>query len=46
MTFHDHLTGFAGLPVASYPEARRLAKHGGTTAPGVRFPERGVGAHW
>ncbi|WP_150251726.1 STM4015 family protein [Nocardiopsis deserti] len=40
MTFNDHLTEFAGLPVASYPEARRLEKHGGTTAPDVRSPER------
>ncbi|WP_435109359.1 STM4015 family protein [Nocardiopsis synnemataformans] len=40
MTFHDHLTEFAGLPVASYPEARRLEEHGETTAPGVRSPER------
>ncbi|WP_444961321.1 STM4015 family protein [Nocardiopsis sp. M1B1] len=40
MTFHDHLTGFAGLPVASYPEARRLERHGEALPPGVRSPER------
>ncbi len=40
MTFHEHLTGFAGLPVAGYQEARRLERHGETVPPGARSPER------
>ncbi len=40
MTFHDHLTEFAGLPVASYPEARRMERRGEAVPPGARSPER------
>ncbi|MFC9088730.1 STM4015 family protein [Nocardiopsis dassonvillei] len=39
MTFHDHLTEFAGLPVASYQEACRLERRGETVPPGARSPE-------
>ncbi|NKZ01729.1 STM4015 family protein [Nocardiopsis alborubida] len=40
MTLHEHLSEFAGLPVASYQEARLLERHGETVPPGARSPER------
>ncbi|WP_370010277.1 STM4015 family protein [Nocardiopsis sp. LDBS0036] len=40
MTFHDHLTEFAGIPVLDYAEARRLERQGETVPPGARSPLR------
>jgi hypothetical protein len=39
LTFHDHLSEFAGLPVASYPEALRLERRGEGVPSGGRSPE-------
>jgi hypothetical protein len=39
LTFHDHLSEFAGLPVASYQEARFLERRGETVPSGARSPE-------
>ncbi|OOC55625.1 MULTISPECIES: STM4015 family protein [Nocardiopsis] len=39
MAFYDHLTDFAGLPVADYMEARRLTRSGDDPASRHRPPE-------